>query len=470
MLRTAVTQNGTVKGLPGNDNRVTAFKGIPFAAPPVGDLRWRAPKPHENWKGVRTAYEFGPIATQDTPGLGTDIYCSEWHVDAEIPMSEDCLYLNIWTGAKSTEDKLPVLVWIYGGAFQWGYTAEMEFNGERLARHGIIVVTIGYRLGVLGYLAHPELSAEDPDHPTNFGLLDQQAGLEWVYNNIAAFGGDPENITLGGQSAGGGSVLSLISNPKNKKYIKNATIFSGMIRNPYEVDPVIQPKPIEKVLENGKDFLEFLGVNSIEEARRLDAIAIRDAYAEFALTHPRFTPCIDGLTIESEPFSKLINGECLDIPLFAGFTGDEFFVPAKCDDEGNVDLCKLDPETTILDKDGLHLFNMVENSIKTVGHAHRDLKALGKSSAEMYLYKFDPFIPGDDDPGAFHSCDLWFFFENVPMCHRPYNGTHYELSRRMSDYWTNFIKKGDPNGIGFDGNSLPTWSPVSDENNIMLFE
>lgn len=464
MIRTAITKNGAIKGLPANDNRITVFKGIPFAAPPVGDLRWKAPKPHDNWDGVRTAYEFGPISTQDTPGLGTDIYCKEWHVDSEIPMSEDCLYLNIWTGAKSTEDKLPVLVWIYGGAFQWGYTAEMEFNGERLARHDVIIVTIGYRLGVLGYLAHPELSAEDPEHPTNFGLLDQQAGIEWVYENIAAFGGDPEKITIGGQSAGGGSVLSLISNSINKKYVKRATIFSGMIRNPYKNDPIIQPKAISDVLENGKAFINYLGVSSVEEARKLDAIKIRDAYAEYAKDHPRFTPCIDGESVTADPYTMFINGDSIDVPIFAGYTGDEFFVPT----EG--DLSQLDEDTVVIEKDNLKLFNMVENSINTAGHCRSNVKATGKISSDMYLYKFDPFIPGEDDPGAFHSCDLWFFFENIPMCHRAYTGAHYELSRKMSDYWTNFIKKGDPNGMGYNNEPLPIWSPVSDKNNVILFE
>ena len=164
MLRTAVTENGTVRGLPADDPRVTVYRGIPFAAPPTGENRWRAPKPCPDWEGVRDCFEFGPISMQDQPATGDDIYCREFHVDPDIPISEDCLYLNIWTGAKSTDEKLPVLVWIYGGAFQWGYTAEMEFNGERLARHGIIVVSIAYRLGVYGFLAHPDLSEEDPVH------------------------------------------------------------------------------------------------------------------------------------------------------------------------------------------------------------------------------------------------------------------------------------------------------------------
>ncbi len=196
MLRTAKTENGLVRGLPAADPRVTSFKGIPFAAPPVGENRFRAPQPCQNWEGTLDAYRFAPISIQDTPGLGTDIYCREWHVDPETPMSEDCLYLNVWTNAKTTGDKLPVLVWFFGGAFQWGYPSEMEFDGERIARRGVIVVTVNYRLNLFGFLAHPELTKEQPDAPTNFGLLDQQAGIKWVIRNIKEFGGDPENITI----------------------------------------------------------------------------------------------------------------------------------------------------------------------------------------------------------------------------------------------------------------------------------
>ena len=219
-----------MRGLPAADNRITSFKGIPFAAPPVGKNRWRAPQPAENWEGIRDAFEFGPIGIQDTPGLGTDIYCREWHVDPEIPMSEDCLYLNVWTPAKSTDEKLPVLVWFFGGGLQWGYPSEMEFDGERLARRGIIVVSVNYRLASLGFLCHPEITKENPDAPANFGHLDQQAGMFWVKRNIANFGGDPDNISTGGQSAGGGSVLAQLQNPKNFDVIKSAAIFSGIIK------------------------------------------------------------------------------------------------------------------------------------------------------------------------------------------------------------------------------------------------
>lgn len=165
MIRIAKTENGLVRGLEGADPRITAFKGIPFAAPPVGENRWRAPQPAENWEGIRDAYRFAPISMQDTPGSGTDIYCREWHVDPEIAMEEDCLYLNVWTSAKSTEEKQPVLLWFFGGALQWGYPAEMEFEGERLARRGVVVVTVNYRINSFGFLAHPELTLQQPDAP-----------------------------------------------------------------------------------------------------------------------------------------------------------------------------------------------------------------------------------------------------------------------------------------------------------------
>ncbi len=458
MLRTAVTENGIVRGLPADDPRVTVYKGIPFAAPPVGENRWRAPQPVENWTGERNCFEFGPISMQDQPGVGDDIYCREFHVDPDIAISEDCLYLNVWTGAKRTDEKLPVLVWIYGGAFQWGYTAEMEFNGERLARHGVIVVSIAYRLGVYGFLAHHDLTKEDGLHPTNFGLLDQQAALAWVYRNIAAFGGDPENITLAGQSAGGASVSYALANPESAKMIKKATIFSGLIRNPFYPDGIIQPRSILHMEENGRQFLEKLGCSTVKEARRIDAIKIREVYAEYAKDHPRFVPCIDGVLLKEDPYDMYLAGTMPDIPLMTGYTKDEFpdFVPAGFEnDPSKAAILKAD----ITERNGRRSVNIIQNTVRLVAGA----RAGGNTKSPTYVYKFAPTIPGYDDPGCFHSCDLWFFFENVPKCWRPYNGLHYDLSKRMSDHWVNFIKTGDPNGIGYDGNALPVWPKCSSE-------
>ena len=300
MLRVVETENGFVQGLPAADPRVTSFKGIPFAAPPIGENRWRAPQPCENWEGIRLAYEFAPISMQDTPGIGDDIYCREWHVDPEIPMDEDCLYLNIWTNAKTVDANLPVLVWFFGGAFQWGYTAEMEFDGERIARRDIVVVQVNYRLGAFGFLSHPEITSAQSDAPANFGHLDQQAGLRWAKRNIKAFGGNPDNITIAGQSAGGGSVLAQLACLDNDGDFQKAVIFSAMINSPYKTPSLIAPKTLAENERVGKEFFEFLGVNSLEEARKLDAFYIRDKYGEFAASKGnflamdrRFLSCID---------------------------------------------------------------------------------------------------------------------------------------------------------------------------------
>ncbi len=306
MIRIAETENGKVRGIEAADPRITAFKGIPFAAPPVGKNRWRAPQPCENWEGIRDASRFAPIAVQDTPGLGDDVYCREWHVDPETPMSEDCLYLNIWTGAKSAEEKQPVLVWFYGGALQWGYPSEMEFDGERLARRGVIVVTVNYRINVFGFMAHPQLTKEQADAPANFGNLDQQAGLKWVVRNIRAFGGDPEKITIAGQSAGGGSVLSQMACPANKGLFRGAVIMSAMIRNPYEEGGFGVPKPLREAEKNGMNFLGFLGVSTIEEARELDAFYICQKYAEYRETFSFMGPAVDNRFCFGDPLALFL--------------------------------------------------------------------------------------------------------------------------------------------------------------------
>ena len=219
MLRITKTENGMVRGLPAADPRITVFKGIPFAAPPTGELRWRAPQPAADWKGVRACLEFMPIAMQRIPGEDPQaFYAKEWHVEPEVAMDEDCLYLNIWTNAKTGNEKMPVMVWIYGGGLMEGYPYEMEFDGERIARRGVILVSVNYRLNVFGFLTHPEIIKKSPDgFVANWGYLDQKAGIDWVRRNIANFGGDPNNITIFGQSAGGGSVLAHINSPHGQR-------------------------------------------------------------------------------------------------------------------------------------------------------------------------------------------------------------------------------------------------------------
>ena len=429
MLRTVKTENGLLRGLTGSDPRVTAFKGVPFAAPPTGERRWKAPSPAENWEGVRYACEFGPISMQDTPGIGEGIYNREWHVDPEIPMSEDCLYLNVWTSAKSTEEKQPVLLWYFGGGFQWGYTAEMEFEGEHLARRGVIVVTAAYRLGAFGFLSHPQITEENPDAPGNFGFLDQQAALRWVRRNIAAFGGDPDRITIAGQSAGGGSVMAQLTCEQNYGDIAGAAVFSGMIRRPKEENSPMRPTSLEQAQKAGEDFFAFLGVSSLEEARAIDAVTLRDQYGLYAQEHPRFWPIIDGVFCKGDSMDRFVSGDRAPVPVFAGNTDDEFRM-------GGI--------------------NIVEHSVKT---SFLDAQKNHPESKPMYYYRFAPDIPGWDHPGTFHSVDLWFFFETLGKCWRPFAGRHFDLARQMCDYFANFIKTGNPNGPGWDGEPLPEWQP-----------
>ncbi|MCR5432284.1 MAG: carboxylesterase family protein [Lachnospiraceae bacterium] len=430
MLRTTKVKNGYVRGIEAADARITAFKGIPFAAPPVGKNRWRAPQPAEDWEGERDCSRFAPIPVQDTPGLGTDIYCREWHVDPEIPMDEDCLYLNVWTPARKRDEKLPVLVWIYGGAFQWGYAREMEFDGERIARRGVVVVTVNYRLGVFGFLAHKELSAEQPETPSNFGLLDQKAAIRWVYDNIAAFGGDPEKITIAGQSAGGGSVSNQITDSDNFGIIKGAIIMSGMIWDPFADDNPLSPGSVEGLQNLGEKFIEFLGVKNIDEARKIPFMTIRDKYGEFA-KNGRFWPSVNCGPYKSNPYKAICEGKYNNIPLMCGFTYDEFRLPLSDGSSASI----------------------VENSVQNAFD-----KALEKNpKAPLYFYCFNPDIPGEDNPGTFHSVDLWFWFETLAKDTRPFCGRHYELARQMCDYLSNFVKTGNPNGEGLYGQELPEW-------------
>ena len=324
MLRQVRTENGIVRGIEAADPRITAFKGIPFAAPPTGKNRWRAPQPCESWAGVRDCSRFAPISMQWIPGLGDDIYCREWHVDPEIPMGEDCLYLNVWTKAKKADEKMPVLVWFFGGGLQCGYPAEMEFDGERIARRGIVVVTVNYRVGALGFLTHPQISREQPDAPANFGNLDQQAGLKWVQRNIAAFGGDPGRVTIAGQSAGGGSVMSQLACPANKGLFSGAVVMSAMIFDPYLRREVGRPETLKQAEKKGEDFFAFLKVKSLEEARAVDAVTLQRSYEKYMEGHTPFFIVQDDLFCVGDPIALYTRGECVDAVMMAGNTSDEF--------------------------------------------------------------------------------------------------------------------------------------------------
>jgi len=473
MLRKVKVENGFIQGLPAADPRITAFKGVPFAAPPVGENRWRAPQPAQDWEGTLNAFEFAPISMQATPGLNKeDFYAREWHVDPEVPMDEDNLYLNVWTPAHSTDEKLPVYVWIFGGGFQYGYTSEMEFDGERLARRGAVVVTVNYRLNVFGFLGHPEITAEAPDAPTNFGLLDQQAGIEWVKRNITAFGGDPDNITIGGQSAGGGSVMYQLTSPQNEGLFKKAVVLSGIFANPYNNQGIPgSGRNLAEVEEAGVNFFDFLGVSTLEEARKLDGEYVRTKLLEYKAF---WGPVIDKQFVMDDAFKLFLENKRLMVPVMLGHTSSEFYSVPEV--SSLKDFEKMATEMFGSDADEyLKLCNIesgnldeviknasvraIEYAIRIAGQANSDSGA----NTPLYYYNFDPEIPGWDKPGTFHSSDLWFFFETLAKCWRPFVGKHYDLARQMSNYLVNFIGSGDPNGKDSTGDDMPLWEPYTSE-------
>ncbi len=468
MLRKVQVESGLVQGLPAADPRITSFKGIPFAAPPVGENRWRAPQPAVAWDGVLKAYEFSPIAMQPTPGLDPeDVYTREWHVDPDIAMSEDCLYLNVWTPAKTGDEKLPVFVWYFGGGLQVGYPAEMEFDGERIARRGVVVVTVGYRLNVFGFLCHPDLTAQDPSAPANFGNLDQQFATRWVKRNIAGFGGDPDKITIGGQSAGGGSVVHQLVSPQNENLFQQAFVDSGFLRFLYQGD--MMPHigvPLARQEQQGVELLRLLGVSSIAEARQLDARFILDKAMEHGYTF--MGTVVDNQFCTGNAFDQILANKRWMVPLLTGNTSSEYYtVPGvktmaefqalaeslfgddaaefmQLCDCGAGDLAASIQKASVI---------TIEYAIRLVGQANSDTGA----NAPIYYFVFDPEIPGWDNPGTFHSCDLWFFFETLAKCWRPYVGKHYELAGQMCSYLANFCRTGNPNGLDANGAELPRW-------------
>ncbi len=471
MLRVTEVENGIVQGLPAADPRITSFKGIPFAAPPVGDNRWRAPQPAENWDGVRKAYAFAPVSMQVRQEIDdNNIYTREWAVEPDIAMDEDCLYLNIWTPAKRQDEQLPVYVWYFGGGLQVGHPAEMEFDGERIARRGVVVVTINYRLNVFGFLCHPEITAESPGAPANFGHLDQQAATRWVKRNIAAFGGDPNRITIGGQSAGGGSVMSQLTSPQNEGLFQGAIVQSGVYTNVYPGTRM--PKFLNSLVDaeqEGVTFFDYLGVSSLAEARQLDAVHLRDK----AVAYGGFwgTVCDEVFNV-GNPLELFLQNKRWMVPVMLGHTSSEFFSGPNVDTREDLQQLAIDKFgeaaeifLELCDADSADIAAVKEHaSVSSIEYAIRlaiQANADTGANAPLYYYNFDAEIPGWDNPGTFHSVDLWFFFETLAKCWRPFVGKHYDLARQMCNYWANFIRTGAPNGLDSTGEQMPIWEPCT---------
>jgi para-nitrobenzyl esterase len=460
------TQAGLVQGK--IDGDLTVYKGIPFAAPPVGDLRWRAPQPPTAWKGVHDTDKFAPACMQVPivmPALGLDA----------LPVSEDCLYLNVWTPAKSPRDHLAVMVWIYGGGFTIGGTSLRQYDGENLAKKGVVFVSIAYRLGPFGFLATPDLSAENHGHSGNYGLLDQIAGLEWVKRNIAAFGGDPNRVTIFGESAGGIAVSMLATSPLAKGLFQGAISESGGSFAParFSNEAGENVPPLAVAEHNGVAFLAKIGAKSIADARKMTAESITKAQSPGLGSG--FWPNFDGWVLPGDQYNLYEQGHYNDTPVLIGTNSDEgaLFVASTTAPayEKNVRSGYGDYADKILaayptgsDAEALRsardLARDSNFAWSTWTWARLESKR-GKNKAYVYYFSHRP--PYPDTPqfkswGAAHAAEISYVFGNFAPATPP-SAEDRAVSDQVSSYWVNFAKTGDPNAQG-----MPTWPAFNDSN------
>ena len=457
------TEAGTVEGSASPDGKVQIFRGIPYAAPPVGKLRWKEPQPVAKWEGVRKATEFGARCMQGNV-FGDMVF-------RDAAPSEDCLYLNVWTPNASAEAKLPVMVWIYGGGFQAGATSEPRQDGEQLARKGVVVVSMNYRLGIFGFFSHVELTQESSHHASgNYGLLDQAAALEWVRHNIAGFGGDPGNVTIFGESAGSFSVSALMASPVSKGLIHRAIGESGAF-----FGRTLPAKPLAQSEQDAAKFAETIGADTMEKLRGMSAQQLLDAAMKDRNSF-RFGPNIDGYFFPESPSEIYAQGKQAHVALLAGWNHDEgnyrqFFGKDEPTKENYVKKI----EQTFGDKaaEVLKAFpGETEEQVKTSAGLLATANFIGYGTwkwlemqekagdAAVYRYEFDdappPAATADGTPGvsrgAYHSAEIEFVFGMLKSKNLPWRPEDFELSERMGSYWTNFAKTGNPNGAG-----LPEW-------------
>lgn len=452
----ATAVNGAVKTASGSlEGTATAsgirvFKGIPFAAPPVGDLRWRPPQPPAKWDGVRKADKFSDSCMQALR-RSTFPWTKEFMVQNEA--SEDCLCLNVWTGAKASttgSEKRPVLVWIHGGAFNEGSGEIITYDGEELAKKGLIVVTINYRLGVFGFFTHPELTKESPQHASgNYGLLDCVAALEWVQKNIAAFGGDPSRVTIAGQSAGAMAVHALTASPLAKGLFQRAIAESGS-------SVVRRTRELAASEQDGVKWAADKGATSLKELRAKPAADLMGG--------ARFSPVVDGWFLLADPLATIAQGKHNDVPTMTGLTADEgsaspTYGKVKADEFAKQsqqrfgdDFLKLYPSN-----DQTQSSLSQKQSARDQGLVAMYLWASERaktSKTKAFTYYFTRGIPWPEHPefGAFHTGDVPYFFANLKHLNRPWEAVDRKLADTASSYWVNFAKTGDPNGKG-----LPNW-------------
>jgi para-nitrobenzyl esterase len=457
-------KNGKVEGYENQGLRI--FKGIPFAAPPVGELRWKAPQPVQNWTGVKKCIDFSASPIQNKP---EPFMC--WSVEfiaKPEPLSEDCLYLNVWTSSKNKE-KQPVLVWIYGGGLNSGSANCDIYDGEEMAKKGVVFVSINYRVGVMGFMAHPELSKESGYNSSgNYGFLDQIAALKWVQKNIASFGGDPNNVTIAGQSAGAFSVNAMIASPLAKGLFHKAIPQSGGLLSTRFSQNLAESE------QQGLKFMEKVNCTSITELRKKSADEIQKA--SNLQGFGRFGTTMDGYVLPTNIMEHFKNGKHNQVPIMTGWvTGDGSLMGA--------------PKTTLDDykKEALTQYGEKVDEFFNIFPATTDEEAkeaklkLGLlgfagmpshllatfTNKPSYLYHFShvpPDKPNFPNYGAFHTSEVPYALHTLHTWKRDWQQLDKDLENTMASYWVNFAKTGNPNGAG-----LPEWKTYDKQTgNIMV--
>ena len=457
---------GLVSGTSGYSSEVRVFKGVPFAAPPIGLLRWRAPEPVAKWDGVRKAVAM-PAICADNPYLGRETINS-----ILPPVSEDCLYLNVWTAAQSAGERRPVMVWIYGGVLERASVMPSTYDGEELAKKGVVLVTFNYRVGIFGLLAHPELSRESIHHTSgNYWFLDQLAALEWVQRNISAFGGDPKRVTIIGQGAGSWSVNLLTASPLAKGLFQRAIGESGA-----NFEPMTKRLPEMELA--GAIWAQFMGADSMGALRARSADEIRSK-APGAFPRLAFLGYVDGWVLPEEVYAIYSKGKQNDVPVLIGSNADEgtAFTPSPFTIElfGKEAQRRFGRQAEEYLK--LYPVNSDAEAWASWAATYRDegygwpmrtwarmQTKTGKSKAHLYYFSHVPPGPIGNRFGAYHSAEVNYVFHNLEPSNRIWQAVDRKLADMMSSYWVNFAATGDPNGKG-----LPKW-PAYEQRTDLLME
>jgi len=458
------TDAGLVSGIYKKETKVYAYKGIPFAAPPTGNLRWKAPQPVQAWAGIKQCEKFSASAPQGKP-VPFMMYTSEFLIPEE-PINEDCLYLNVWTGSISSKAKKPVIVWIHGGAFISGSGSCPIYDGENMAKKGVVFVTINYRLGVFGFLAHTELTKESSTNSSgNYAFLDQIAALQWVKKNIAAFGGDPGRVTIAGQSAGSFSVNALAASPLASGLFHRVIAQSGGMFN---VDG--RTLTLQTAEQNGKKIMEKVKASSIEEMRKKPADELVKAvgYGEVG-------PVIDGYVLPTNVYSIYNDVKQNDVPVLTGWNRDEGFPQGKAPspDEYKANAAKQygDIANEFLkaypgnnDEEIKRSQLLWSRNTTFAWHAFTWAKLQTiKGKNKVFLYQFNRVPPQNEQYGAFHSAEIAYTIHSLDMWNRPWTDADRKIEDVISTYWVNFASTGDPNYKG-----LPLWKHYQENSPSLL--